>query len=330
MIAVGIAFLLLVLLCLTGWTGVVASGISTPVFYGITGTIFDNAACSPRPGTYNSDTGIGYFVCSILGSDGCGVNQGWVSQNGGGTLYFWVTCSQPSSNAAGTPLTIRTWSDSSCHNPLDLFNGESTYTGKNAECMSPIHTSGVISATSIGMAGGSADIGLHIGVNVGQKCTNPPCLIPYVYLMGYQQKDCITPGGKNYVPGDYAYLACQTLDSDGNPMPCMAGQYFQPNSTTGGGLTGTFYATCSIGSPTIVNFYSDAACTISSATVFNTFSISETEALPLCVNVSATSPIPHFNSYLMYTGDASSFFKSNTFALIILLFFATIATHLNF
>ena len=133
--------------------------------WGITGIIFDDMSCTPTG--YGTDAGIGYFQCSILGSDDCSANWGFVKQDNGDTLGFYVTCDKPASDSKGTPLNVKFWSDSSCRNsPLNLLNAASL-TAPNAECMSPVSVTGIAQPKSISLTGGAVDIGASVGLGEG-------------------------------------------------------------------------------------------------------------------------------------------------------------------
>lgn len=277
--------------------------IST-VVWGVAGTIFDNNNC--KTNGYGSDAGIGYFECSIIGSAGdCSVNQGWIQQSGGsgtlaasGTLFFWVTCEHPSSNAGGTPITIRTWSDSSCQDPLDLFNDQESFTGYNAECMAPLTVKGVSGPASISLVGGSVGLGLDVGFTIERRNVY---YLPTVHFYGFQRKGCINRN--NSLLYDYAFIPC-IIGS------CSQGSYFQAST---GRLTGQIWATCqsqfvsgySIRQDSVV-FYSDNQCQNATSSLTG-FPLTGNQADWTCFNSTNSPNIPYFGSYLMeYAATASS------------------------
>lgn len=269
----------------------------------LAGTIFDNTNC--RSTQYGSDAGIGYLECSILGTNDCSVNQGWVDRTGLGTLLFWVTCQRPASYNG--PITIRTWSDSTCSSPLKLFDQSDTFTGNNAECVAPVEISGVPLRKSVSLVGGTVGLGFDVGVKVGVSSSS------YVTLYGFQNGGCVNKENSKSTP-DYANVVC-TIGQ------CSQGSYYQAST---GKLSGAIWATCATsyigGYPILqdtMNFWEDDQCTIATNSLLGVLN-SPTQPDNVCFN--ATVNYPYFGSfYYQYSAATNNHSTSKYIILLALL-----------
>lgn len=214
-------------------------------FSGVAGDIFAGSQCETQaPG----GTDEGYFECSPLFNDACGMNAGFVSQEDGTTKFFWTTCEAATSNDAGTPVVIHTWSDIHCTNPLPLFNNNNRYEGKNTEC-SVVNIAGNDHQTqSMRVVGGTVVGGIDAGLKTGrdpawfhgQFCDNPYCN-ETVYGSFYYDENQLPPG-----PYPVTCEGPYTIDGVAN---LYANKY-----------SGIYSCPTSIGDQHCFNFATDSSC----------------------------------------------------------------------